>query len=88
MEYLELGDLHQYVSNSPLISEVDAAIITWQILDGLSLMHDHNFSHRDIKPQVQKYSTLSFRTWPADTNLEHLDQIYRAVVGEDWRLRN
>jgi serine/threonine protein kinase len=52
MEYLELGDLHEYVSNSPQISEEDASIITWQVLDGLSLMHNHEFSHRDIKPQA------------------------------------
>ncbi|PLB49671.1 kinase-like protein [Aspergillus steynii IBT 23096] len=51
MEYLELGDLHTYLHHKPPLPEHEAKEITFQILDGLFLMHDNEFAHRDMKPR-------------------------------------
>ncbi|KAJ5979385.1 Tetratricopeptide-like helical [Penicillium viridicatum] len=50
MEYLEAGDLLAYLHTRPALPEVQAQEITYQILDGLTMMHDNNFVHRDVKP--------------------------------------
>lgn len=52
MEYYELGDLHTYLDRKPPLSECEAREITYQILDGLDLMHDNQFAHEDLKPSV------------------------------------
>ncbi|KAL4898769.1 kinase-like domain-containing protein [Aspergillus ambiguus] len=49
MEYLELGDLHRYLQKNPPLPEAEAKEITYQILDGLSMMHSNDFTHRDLK---------------------------------------
>ncbi|KAH8430990.1 serine/threonine-protein kinase [Aspergillus melleus] len=51
MEYLELGDLHTYLHQKPALPEHEAKEVTFQILDGLFLMHDNEFAHRDMKPK-------------------------------------
>ena len=50
MEYLPYGDLHKYIS-SPL-PEKEGQHIVSQILEGLDFMHDNDFAHRDLKPDV------------------------------------
>ena len=52
MEFLELGDLHAYLYHKPPLSEHMAKKIIYQILDGLNLMHENEFAHRDLKPKV------------------------------------
>lgn len=55
MEYLELGDLFMYLYKKgpvPPLPEAEAKEITYQILDGLSMMHENGFAHRDLKPNV------------------------------------
>ncbi|KAK4861083.1 hypothetical protein LT330_003999 [Penicillium expansum] len=53
MEYLEIGDLATYLDRRPPTSpllENEAQQIAYQILDGLNMMHRHEFAHRDLKP--------------------------------------
>ncbi|KAF2269337.1 kinase-like protein [Lojkania enalia] len=51
MEYLPLGDLNKYLmeSSSPL-PEAETGQIVYQILSGISLMHENGYVHRDLKP--------------------------------------
>ncbi|KAJ5573296.1 Tetratricopeptide-like helical [Penicillium hetheringtonii] len=51
MEYLELGDLLDYMDDRPRIPESEAQEITFQILEGLEMMHRNEFAHRDLKPK-------------------------------------
>ncbi|KAI5776565.1 kinase-like domain-containing protein [Geopyxis carbonaria] len=48
MEYMELGDLEQYIGFK--WSEEDAKVVASQILEGVSIMHEHGMIHRDLKP--------------------------------------
>ncbi|KAJ5358988.1 Tetratricopeptide-like helical [Penicillium cataractarum] len=50
MEYFENGDLFAYLYQKPPLPEAEAKDITYQILDGLSMMHENGFAHRDLKP--------------------------------------
>jgi serine/threonine protein kinase len=52
MEYLEVGDLSEYLRKMPPLPEAQAQEITYQILDGLNMMHDNDFAHGDLKPNV------------------------------------
>jgi calcium/calmodulin-dependent protein kinase I len=59
MEYLEYGDLHHYLLESPPLPEQEAGDITFQILEGLAFMHENGFAHRDLKPAVRRlYDTI------------------------------
>ncbi len=53
MEYIPLGDLE---SNMPegakRLDEPEVRVITFQILEGLRIMHLEAFVHRDLKPKV------------------------------------
>ncbi|OKL64436.1 hypothetical protein UA08_00881 [Talaromyces atroroseus] len=61
MEYLDLGDLHTYLYRNPALPEHDAREVTYQILDGLNLMHENEFCHRDMKP-----SNILLKSCPPD----------------------
>ncbi|CAG9948050.1 unnamed protein product [Clonostachys rosea f. rosea IK726] len=55
MEYMELGDLQKYLSNTSKcrnhrLPEIEAHCIATQVIEGLSAMHEEGFSHRDLKP--------------------------------------
>lgn len=47
MEYLEHADLQKYITH-PFPKE-EAQEITSQLLEGIALMHDNGFAHRDMK---------------------------------------
>jgi hypothetical protein len=53
MEYLEHGDLHKHILRTGTCSENDAKAIAYQLLEGLGVMHEMGFAHRDLKPQVR-----------------------------------
>ena len=49
MEYLPNGDLERYITTD--LNEIDARSITRQLLEGLRILHQMDWVHRDIKPQ-------------------------------------
>ncbi len=72
MEYFEHGDL---CAALPTIrTEHEAKAITMQLLEGLKIMHEHGFTHRDIKPQVGCPSHWSKHF--ADSTLRGLHRIF------------
>jgi serine/threonine protein kinase len=52
MEYYPKGDLYSYLSQHGPLSELYAQDIISQVFQGLAIMHEAGFAHRDIKPQV------------------------------------
>ena len=69
MEYLELGDLRIYLDGKPPLLEHEAREITYQIIDGLFLMHDNGFAHRDLKPNVSLFFILVTSSRESFSNL-------------------
>lgn len=76
MEYVEKGDLRGYLRRRPALPERDVKEIAFQILDGLNMMHDKKFAHRDLKPEVSpfcrtpKHRLTQYRI--SSYNLSHL----------------
>ena len=62
------ADLHHYVSRERSLSVVEAQQLTFQILEGLHVMHECGFAHRDLKPNVCMISTFAER-YPTDEDL-------------------
>jgi serine/threonine protein kinase len=50
MEYFPLGTLDNFINDR--LSEDDTRKISLQLLEGLCIMHEEGFTHRDLKPQV------------------------------------
>jgi Protein kinase domain len=69
MEYLELGDLRIYLDGKQPLPEHEVREITYQILDGLFLMHDNGFAHRDLKPNVSLFFVLVTSSRESFSNL-------------------
>ena len=51
MEYISHGHLRSYLEVE--ISESEAKVITRQLLEGLVIIHQEGFAHRDLKPEVR-----------------------------------
>ena len=51
MEYISYGNLRNYLKMGR--SESEAKVITRQLLEGLVVMHQEGFAHRDLKPEVR-----------------------------------
>lgn len=51
MEYVQYGDLSEYMKDRPTARET-AAEVTRQILEGLQILHGEGICHRDLKPKV------------------------------------
>ncbi|CAD7967642.1 unnamed protein product [Amoebophrya sp. A25] len=51
LEYCNGGDLSSYIANQGRISESLGRLFLRQLASGLSVLHRHNFIHRDLKPQ-------------------------------------
>ena len=56
MEYVLYGDLDKHLSSG--IMESGARQIASQLLDGLRIMHENGFTHRDLKPAVSSLLAL------------------------------
>jgi calcium/calmodulin-dependent protein kinase I len=52
MEFLPRGDLQRHLDVVSTLPEPDVQKITFQVLEGLSFMHENGFAHRDLKPAV------------------------------------
>lgn len=52
MEYIEHGDLGEYIRDHGATAEEEAKQIATQILKGLVVLHEREICHRDLKPQV------------------------------------
>ena len=55
MEYFPLGTLDNFINDK--LSEDETRKISLQLLEGLHIMHEEGFTHRDLKPQVSICST-------------------------------
>lgn len=58
MEYMEGGDLSQYIKDdheSERMTEEKARQIIEQVLDGLVVLHKLKICHRDLKPKVWEF---------------------------------
>jgi serine/threonine protein kinase len=58
MEYFQHGDLQGCIITQELPEE-DTKIITTQLLEGLRILHENGFTHRDLKPQVRSVTSAS-----------------------------
>jgi len=58
MEYLPHGDLSSFIEKG--IPENEVKLITIQLLEGLTIMHENSFTHRDLKPAVREVLVLIF----------------------------
>ncbi len=52
MEYAKHGDLQRHLTQP--FPEQECQQITAQVLEGVNFMHQHGFSHRDLKPGVRR----------------------------------
>lgn len=53
MEYIEHGDLGQFIADRGHEAKSGARDIASQILEGLVVLHERDICHRDLKPQVR-----------------------------------
>lgn len=51
LEYVEGGELFDYVSSEGPLHELEAVRLFRQIIAGLSYCHQYNICHRDLKPE-------------------------------------
>jgi len=77
MEYFPLGTLDKFIGED--LQEEDARVISAQLLEGLKIMHDEGFTHRDLKPQVrQPPQIIIFGTSEYHTYRCRISLLYRA----------
>ena len=59
MEYCRYGDLHHYLVRQPVVAVNEVQQLSFQILEAVDQMHQHDFAHRDLKPGVRMMLSLS-----------------------------
>lgn len=55
-EYCPKGTLEEAIEQGPRLAESSAARLAWQILNGLSFLHEANIVHCDVKPANMLFS--------------------------------
>lgn len=68
MEYIQHGDLAQYIRDRLVSSETETKEIVSQILEGLVILHEREICHRDLKPQVRHQLERPIRIPIPDTS--------------------
>lgn len=72
LEYFEHGDLHRCIGRlSQPLPEQEAKSIVHQVLNGVKCLHDRNFTHRDLKPNVSRCSCVAHVS-RSDSEAEHI----------------
>ena len=80
MEYLPHGDLSSFIKKG--IPEEEIKLITIQLLEGLAIMHENSFTHRDLKPAVREILTLNIIDELNIIVIEYLRRItFASLVG-------
>ena len=51
MEYCDNGELFEYIVNKERLSQEEASILFYQLINGVEYIHKQNFAHRDLKPE-------------------------------------
>ena len=51
MEYCKLGDLFDYIVSKKRLSENEASIFFYQLINGVDYIHKLGYAHRDLKPE-------------------------------------
>ena len=62
MEYISYGNLRSYLGVER--PENEAKVITRQLLEGLAVIHQEGFAHRDLKPEVRSPRSSRYKLPP------------------------
>lgn len=87
MDYLPLGDIGNYIARFGAFEERAARPVAEQVLQGIFVIHENGYMHRDIKPEVGVQFSLLLLLNSFLTVLEHphclnLPNVYQA--GRLW----
>ncbi|GBG25883.1 Protein kinase, putative [Hondaea fermentalgiana] len=77
MEFLNGGELFDYIVEKHRLTEQEACEIFSQVLDGVQYLHEHNVIHRDLKPEnllLQRHNDGSFLIKVADFGLSNTNE--------------
>ncbi|CAH0051188.1 unnamed protein product [Clonostachys solani] len=90
MEYMENGDLQEYLSVP--FPEAEVKEIASQLLEGLTFMHENGFAHRDLKPANVLVSKPSPNWWVKISDFgiskraQEASTVFHTVVGTNGYL--
>lgn len=86
MEYPEIGDLFTYLYHKPSLPEDEAKEIAYQILDGLNMMHENGFSHRNLKPAAGSLISVEMRSFTKQmTRIYSSSHTLQLSGGSSWQ---
>lgn len=86
MEYIQDGDLGQYLKQSGCYSSYNTSEFTWQLHKELETLHQMNICHRDLKPPVCSLCSAAQITTRAYNLTDHPHCLSSTHLGQDCRL--